>query len=244
MIAFSQTLTPSNPTQSAITVSVWVRDTRALSLKEIQTASQTLSVSEIDRASRFRLPELRRDYIAAHDLVRRALTAHDSRYAAHSWKFVSGVHGKPFLEIDEGRTGIEFSLTHTSGLVACAVSTAPVGIDVELVRPDWDYREVVRYFTAAEAKALSLVSPELSSTTFVEIWTLKESFLKAVGCGLSGALDSVSFDVADTSRVQCSLPDNFTSNEWKFQLLSPSPDSRLAITLNSSLPMDLRVVAV
>lgn len=245
MTAHSQTATLTPKTKRAVTVSVWIHDTGALSSEAIQLACQTLSIAEIERANRFRLSELRRDFIAAHDLLRKALTAHDSRCAPQNWMFAPGVYGKPYLDINDGQSGSEFSLTHTSGVVACAVSTVPVGVDVELLTPDWDHREVVqRHFTAAEAKALSLLSPKLASARFTEIWTLKESFLKAVGCGLSGALDSVSFDVDDSGRVQYSLPHGYASKEWKFQLLSPSPNSRLAVALNSSLPMDLRLCAV
>ena len=36
--------------------------------------------------------------------------------------------GKPYVN------GVEFSLTHTKGMLACAVSKNPVGVDVEKIR--------------------------------------------------------------------------------------------------------------
>ena len=244
MTAPNQILTPHDPTQPAINLSVWIRDTRTLSSRDTEAARQTLSIAEIAQADRLRFPELRRDYIAAHDLLRKALTAHDPRHAPESWAFATGVYGKPTLDIDDKRSGMEFSLTHTAGLVACAVSMAPVGIDVERVSAGWDYKEVARrYFTVAEAESLTVLAPELASARFVELWTLKESFLKAVGCGLSGALDAVSFDAADASRVQYTLHHSFCSRDWQFQLLSPSQDSRLAVAINSSLPMHVNILS-
>jgi len=112
-------------------VPVWFRRTEHLTARDIAHADGTLSASERARADRFRFPDARRDYVIAHDLLRRSLSRYGS-IAPAAWQFDVGAHGRPFLRRAEGQPPIFFSLTHTTGLVACAIAREPwVGVDVE-----------------------------------------------------------------------------------------------------------------
>lgn len=89
------------------------------------------------------------------------------------------VLGKPYLA---DYPGVQFNLSHSGPWGACAVSEAPVGVDVELVRP---MRQNVagRFFTSTEQQFLARQPrPEQE---FFRLWTRKESFLKALGKGLT-----------------------------------------------------------
>ena len=77
--------------------------------------------------------------------------------------------GKPLFT---GLTNRWFSLSHSGGLALCALSEAPVGVDVELVRP-----------RGAETPRRLLSEAELarfdgSWEDFYRLWTLKESWCK------------------------------------------------------------------
>lgn len=76
----------------------------------------------------------------------------------------------------------QFSLSHSGNYAACAISRNPVGIDVEHVR---EFRPAIakRFFTPAEADACT------DANAFTVCWTLKESFLKAVGYGIRLPMD-------------------------------------------------------
>jgi 4'-phosphopantetheinyl transferase len=66
-----------------------------------------------------------------------------------------------------------------------------VGVDVERVRPfDMDLAE--RFFTPQENAFLRSAPEAERQLRFFDLWTLKESFLKAVGCGLAAPLNSFS----------------------------------------------------
>jgi phosphopantetheinyl transferase len=88
---------------------------------------------------------------------------------------------------------IDFSITHTEALVACALSVsssdAPllrIGLDAEArgVRsPESMARIASRFFSDAEREAF-LAAPDES--TFLRIWTGKEALCKQDGIGLSG----------------------------------------------------------
>ncbi len=91
--------------------------------------------------------------------------------------------GKPMLEND----GLHFSLSHTTGFVVCAIGDRELGVDVEKTRT---YREaLVRRFFCPEEQAFLGRSAD-SDEDFTVLWTLKESYLKALGCGLNRPLNS------------------------------------------------------
>lgn len=80
--------------------------------------------------------------------------------------------GKPVCNID----GVFFSLSHSNELCAIAISDAPCGIDVEVIRPLKE--SVLNRFYSAEEKAYVLASAN-KDEAFFKIWTRKEALLKA-----------------------------------------------------------------
>ena len=85
---------------------------------------------------------------------------------------------KPYIEMEN----VHFSISHTNGLVACAVSDTPVGIDCEgiLPRDDKSIQNFAnRYFLENEINLLK--SNEFSLVDFYKIWTAKEAIYKAEG---------------------------------------------------------------
>lgn len=85
--------------------------------------------------------------------------------------------GKPFLnEYPE----IHFNLSHCSSCVCCAVSSSPVGVDVENIQYDPDLAGTV--FNTSEQEAIE--SADNREIEFTKLWTMKESFLKLTGEGI------------------------------------------------------------
>ena len=97
-------------------------------------ALEWLSAEERTRCARLAFASDRRDFIAAHALLRHALSAHGHR-DAREWLFIPDANGKPELASAPGeRPQLAFNLSHTRGLVACVVARdVDVGIDVERV---------------------------------------------------------------------------------------------------------------
>ena len=82
-------------------------------------------------------------------------------------------NGKPFFP---ERPDVYFSLSHAKTHVACVLSDAPAGIDIE--SPREVSSRAVRFFCSEEE--LALFRP-------LELWVLKESYVKLVG----GTLPSI-----------------------------------------------------
>ncbi len=89
-------------------------------------------------------------------------------------KIQRDVHGKPFLaEYPQ----LHFSISHSGEWAVCVLDDAPVGIDVEQIRPIQTDRLAKRCFGLSEP---------ISPCEFFDRWTRQESFLKATGIGLLG----------------------------------------------------------
>jgi len=89
--------------------------------------------------------------------------------------------------LGEGGREVWWSASSSGDVAAVAVAPSRVGLDLERrgERPRWE-RIANRYFNAEEAREAA-VSP----TRFLELWTLKEAYLKALGLGLPGGLRSL-----------------------------------------------------
>lgn len=123
----------------------------------------------------------RAEYLAGRALLRHALADRTGRDAS-SFTLTVTAAGKP-----ECPGGPHVSVSHSGSLVVCAVADVPVGVDVE-TRPPRDVEAVAeRYFTAAEARWVAADPP----ARFPMLWVLKEAYLKALGVGLAGGLDSL-----------------------------------------------------
>lgn len=70
-----------------------------------------------------------------------------------------------------------FSLSHTDGLVAVAISDSPVGVDCELIRPMKAGIEK-KMLTECELRELGLTSPEDRDIYILDSWCSKEAVFK------------------------------------------------------------------
>ena len=96
-----------------------------------------------------------------------------------------GEYGKPAWDIQ----GLYFNLSHSDELAACAVADCAVGVDVQKACA-FPEKLAARYFTEEEYKAILAVEDE--GYAFGKLWSLKESYLKAIGTGIHMPLNSFS----------------------------------------------------
>ena len=184
-------------------------------------ARDLLSPAERARCNRFRFDRDRRDFAAAHALLRHALTVHEGAPAS-PWSFEDGVHGKPFLT--PGQSALEFNLAHTNGLVACVLT--------HVGRSAWTSNRSAAPSTATTLRGVISQPPEIlglqelagveRATRFIELWTLKEAYLKAIGAGLSNPLNDFGFELTGSSALVFNAPPGAARADWQFALFAPS----------------------
>jgi 4'-phosphopantetheinyl transferase len=203
-----------------------------------------LSRDEKERASRFVRPSDRRHYTAAHALLRVMLSSF-AEVSAGLWRFRLGPQGRPEVEPGLSALPLRFSLSHTDGLVAAAVTLhRAVGLDIEAVdRRVHDMSGVVRFFAPEEIRVLDACAPQRRGRAFFETWTMKEAFVKATGLGLSLPLDR--FAVAlDPPRLLFAPAEWAPSAAWQFWLTKPSPTHQMAVVARSEAETMLRFKAI
>lgn len=154
-----------------------------------------LAAAERERVARFKFPEHRRRYIVAHAALRQILSEY-LECAPQELTFREGAQGKPALILSADQRPLQFNLSHSHEAALVAVALArPIGVDVEYIKPNFDWAGIVNnYFAAAEIGRLRALPEHLRPRAFFAIWTRKESYIKAKGGGLSIPLDG--FDVS------------------------------------------------
>ncbi len=78
-----------------------------------------------------------------------------------------------------------------------------------------------RFFAPAEAAALRVLPSEEQQQRFFDYWTLKESYIKARGMGLSIPLESFAFDLEDPARIRVRIKPGLQDDaeRWLFWCL-------------------------
>ncbi len=123
-----------------------------------------------------------------------------------SYKIAYAPYGKPFLL---SHNGIKFNVSHSGDYVVCAISSTEIGIDVEKIRDINCIQIANRFFTTEENNYLNNTQNRQNIVeNFYEIWTLKESLVKAIGTGLSFGLKSFSVIKKNSVKKTIHLKNN------------------------------------
>jgi 4'-phosphopantetheinyl transferase len=217
-----------------VTVDVWrlSSDPSPTRLDELTT---TLSSDERERAARFHFARDRTRFIASRGFLRSVL----GRYLAIEPAMVAfdyDAHRKPLLR-GSSPADLRFNLAHSGDVTLVAVAHGiDVGVDVEVRRDLADRQQIAaRFFSLSEAEAIASLPEELRDEAFFACWTRKEAYLKAVGLGLSGPLDS--FDVSVDPRAPAEILRIHASaraaREWSIHDLSQPPEYRAAVAVHA-----------
>jgi 4'-phosphopantetheinyl transferase len=200
-----------------------------------------LPAEELERAARHRFERDRCIAIASRVLLRGVL----SRYATVApgdWRFVVEEHGRPVIA--EGGGELRFSTSNTDGLVACAVARAvELGVDVECLRRKAPLEVAERFFAPVEVAALRALPERVRQRRFFDYWTLKESYVKARGLGLTLPLEKFAILLDERSariEIDPSLGDDGAS--WQLVRLEPTREHVLSLCVRRSGTLEAKVV--
>ncbi len=117
--------------------------------------------------------------------------------------FFYGKYLKPYLKDNQD---IQFNLSHSKEAVLCVVAPCEVGCDIEqLSKPRYDVAK--RFFTPKEYETIANAGDEAAQARmFYRFWTLKESYMKATGLGMSLPLNEFEISL-EGDRIQVSGAD-------------------------------------
>lgn len=135
--------------------------------------------------------------------------------------------GKPYLV---GYSG-EISITHSDGTVAVGLSAGKLGIDIEsrLVGSDGCL------FLSRQEQLVIQQQTDKDQDLLTKLWVLKESYVKALGCGFLIDPTTISFYMID--------------NEWHtngshFSFALKTLPNKKILSICTELKTDYRVVAI
>lgn len=174
-------------------------------------------------------------------------------YSGKRWKdlnILRGEHGKPYVQND-GTISLDFNVSHQGGYAVLAgeVGDAKVGVDVMTV----EYKSGAKLADFLKLMSKQFSSDELSAIKdpkleerdicrmFYRIWCLKESYIKAIGVGLTESLKEISFHVKEqvekdrfvTSTEVVVKGERLT--DWCFQEILIDDDTFAAVALSTRL---------
>jgi 4'-phosphopantetheinyl transferase len=224
-------------------VHVWCADPSELERNGlIGPAHALLTAGELERLRRFHFDSDRLIFLATRVLVRQVLSRYES-VAPDAWTFVANAQGRP--EIGGPRSELRFNLSHTPGLVVCAVTReVDVGVDVESLARTKPIENFEHFLAPREAQALRLLTAAEQASRFFAYWTLKESYIKARGLGLAIPLDRFWFTIQANRPPRVEIDPQLldSGDAWLFAQLRPTPQHLVAVCVRRRRRTEVNVV--
>lgn len=217
-------------------IHLWLSFERSADQPSLTQMTTLLQPKELERVDTAHSSEVKLRLLAARAMQRTVLARYAPGVDPASLRFVKGEHGKPFLAPEFDSLKLHFNLTHTDGLVALAVSRfRDVGVDAEnMYSRTTALRLARRYFTAEEARNLESLPIERQPARFYALWTLKESWMKASGRGVSAGLDNAAFSLDDKNEIEGLVFAAYDAADWRFWQFKPTDEHVLAVALRAA----------
>jgi 4'-phosphopantetheinyl transferase len=207
---------------SATDVHVWSTRLNARE-EQVQRCWEVLSCDERQRAERFRFPSDQLRFVVAHGVLRMLLGDYLG-IPGSEVRLGYGRFGKPALDVWH-ESDLHFNLAHSGELAVYGFTRSlMVGIDVESERLGLLMVGVLECsFTSAEQRALAGLPAARQTLASLTLWTRKEAYFKALGCGLQQDLSSVEISVPPAAPALLRRAhEDPKQRHWSFYDLQPA----------------------
>jgi 4'-phosphopantetheinyl transferase len=225
-----------------------VSTTNARALANLEAYRAWMSREEHERMARFVFEKDRHAFLLTRALVRTMLSGYTTIGPA-DWRFIANAYGRPeILDRPPGVPDLRFNISHTNGLIACAVTVGrEIGVDVEDIGRHLTHDVAGRHFARREVDDLRKLPEDQQRRVFFDYWTLKEAYIKARGLGLALPLGDFAFRLNPPNppaiAFEPALEDDPAT--WQFLQAWPTPQHRLALAVRrtgADLPVRIRDV--
>jgi phosphopantetheine--protein transferase-like protein len=157
-------------------------------IRELTPSERELvSEHELTHQETYTSARRQQEYLCGRALLRLMLE-HWTGMPANSHRFAKTESGKPVC-VD----GPAVSITHSGGLVACAIAdSGDIGIDLEAVNPRRNILKVAqKFYSQKEASWLETQAAD----RFFMLWVLKEAYVKSMGRSIFGGINGLTCKV-------------------------------------------------
>jgi len=202
---------------------------------------QLLSPEEQKRNQRYVFEKDRICHLLTRVFIRKLLAAYLA-VAPSELQFEENNHGRPALIWPDGKSKLNFNLSHAGKMIVCGVvQEGTIGIDVEPIDREVKIHLASSFFAKIELEELSKLPPEQQKEHFLRLWTLKEAYIKARGKGLAIALDSFAFyNFEEKGMCFWEQFSEESKGHWSFFSLKPLLGHKIAGAWNDLLPIKER----
>ena len=176
-------------------IALWVLNCHKIPSEVLQEYWKLLSISEKERYNNFYLERDKHNFLVGRGVLRSALSKYINKLPTEI-VFRHNSNGKPLLnETDD----YYFSVSHSNNYVAVAIARSrEVGVDIEFLKYDLitltgNLNIAKRFFASIEYEDLVGIPIDKQNSHFCMLWTLKESYIKALGAGLTKPLCELVF---------------------------------------------------
>ena len=221
-------------------IHLWFADLNSLDRYAISSeVAHWLRGEEKNRYNRYQSQRQREHFLFGRVLLKTIL----SKYigcAPADLKLDIDTRGKPFVSSDN-TLSLTFNLSHSGNRVVFAVSkNQDLGVDLELIKKERAILKIAeRYFSTSETRELRNLPKASQVKRFYELWTLKESVLKACGYGLSRGLSKIEFSFpASDKLVMHSAPGDENLTHWQSWQIEEYKNYMLAVSIKS---LDIKI---
>ena len=201
-----------------------------------------LSSEEIDRVSLYQSRRQREHFVLGRIILKLILSKYINCEPS-TFKFHSDKRGKLFLS-PSNKPSLFFNVSHSHDRLVIAVSRIrELGVDVEFAEESRAILKIAkRYFSQQEFQDLCNLPKSLQVRRFYELWTLKESVLKAYGVGLAGHLSQIKFAFPASGQIDMRFDlATHCSAEWQSWQIETSGPYALALAIRS---LDTRITQI
>jgi len=191
-----------------------------------------LDENERSQVNRLISNDRKKEIVAAHALLR-GLASDITNITPKAFRFRRDATGqKPRLLSNLNRE-LDVNLTHCKNFAACAVSErCNVGIDAEDLLRSMSASDLFSYFSPEEQQWLKSLPSSRADQVSLQLWSLKEAVVKAIGCGLT--LDLTTFGLLQKRLCFVGTPTNIGNPAcWRFWQIYPTPRHVLSIAAKS-----------
>lgn len=222
-------------------IHIWIsRTNRIFQTDLLKRYKNLLTKGERLKQNNYVCTKKRRGALLTRAFVRDIL----SRYVnipPHLWQFKLNPYGKP--EIINPPLPLRFNISHTDDVIICAVMlNDDIGCDVEMIYRGCSYLSIAEnYFSPEEFLDLLKTPQNERRGRFFDYWTLKESYIKAQGSGLSLSLSEFGFHIGesrseyknDNIKLELSSIHADYAAPWRSWLFYPNNSHRIAVSVRS-----------
>lgn len=225
---------PQSPALNSHEVHIWRVSLLGDTMRQ-QQDYHLLSDDEKERAGHYYFARHRRRFTVARAGLRKILSRYLAQEAQHI-NFSYSQHGKPGVKTDKIAYDLHFNVSHSGEIALYALTgSVAIGVDIEKISTrKYSYQDLAqRYFSNMEYEQLIALPASQQQAAFFHVWTQKEAFIKAIGEGLSHALDTFAVNVTGSAKLVSTEQDD--AAQWYMQDIEVDKDYKAAFTTRQTV---------